>query len=136
QCAPGLRGFPAAQARGRGASAAGAQRARRRLRPPGGSVTRPHWRRPPLMLRTRFTFAVAAAVAAVTLVITAVAFIVVRADLQDQVRQELGRQVAAVHREARHFDGHIPAGWVPPHSDRFGASSPYAQVVTAHGAVW
>ncbi len=97
----------------------------RRLRPRG-----------PLMLRTRFTFAVAAAVAAVTLVITAVAFIVVRADLQDQVRQELGQQVAAVHREARHFEGHVPAGWVPPHSDRFGASSPYVQVVTAHGAIW
>ena len=39
------------------------------------------------MLRTRFTLAVAAAVAAVTLAITAVAFIVVRADLQDQVRR-------------------------------------------------
>src|SRR2546430_11096756 len=35
-----------------------------------------------------------------------------------------------------HYHGHIPAGWVPPHSDRFGVSSPYAQVVTASGAVW
>jgi two-component system sensor histidine kinase MprB len=88
------------------------------------------------MLRTRFAFAVAGAVASVALVITAVAFLVVRGDLENQVRQQLGRQVAAVHREARHYGGHIPAGWVPPHSDRFGASSPYAQVVTAHGAIW
>ena len=97
----------------------------RRLRPRG-----------PLMLRTRFTFAVAGAVAAVTLVIAAVAFLAVRADLQNQVRQELAQQVAVVHREVRHLDGHIPADWVPPHSDRFGASSPYAQVVTAQGAIW
>jgi two-component system sensor histidine kinase MprB len=88
------------------------------------------------MLRTRFTFAVAGAVAAVTLAITAVAFIVVRADLQNQVRQQLLAQAASVHRQARHYDGHIPTGWVPPHSDRFGASSPYEQVVTAAGAVW
>ena len=76
------------------------------------------------MLRTRFTFAVAAAVAAVTLVITAVAFLVVRSDLQNQVSQELAAQSVAVHREAQRYHGHIPAGWVPPHSDRFGASSP------------
>jgi two-component system sensor histidine kinase MprB len=88
------------------------------------------------MLRTRFTFAVAGAVAAVTLAITAVAFIVVRADLQNQLRQELANQAATVHREARRYDGNIPAGWIPPHSDRFGSSSPYTQVVTAQGAVW
>ncbi len=88
------------------------------------------------MLRTRFTFAVAAAVAAVTLVITAVAFLVVRSDLQNQVSQELRAQSVAVHREAQRYHGHIPAGWVPPHSDRFGASSPYDQVVTAGGAIW
>ena len=67
------------------------------------------------MLRTRFTLAVAAAVATVTLVITAVAFLVVRSDLQNQVSQELRNQSVAVHRQARHFDGRIPAGWVPPH---------------------
>jgi two-component system sensor histidine kinase MprB len=88
------------------------------------------------MLRTRFTLAVAGAVAAVTLAVTAVAFIVVRADLQNQLSQELGRQAVVVHHDARRFDGHIPAGWVPPHSDRFGSSSPYAQVVTADGTVW
>jgi two-component system, OmpR family, sensor histidine kinase MprB len=105
-----------------------AARTRRRSRMP--------WRRGPLMLRTRFTFAVAGAVAAVTLVVTAVAFIAVRADLQNQVRQQLREQAVAVHRLARRFDGHIPAGWVPPHSDRFGVSSPYEQVVAADGAVW
>jgi two-component system sensor histidine kinase MprB len=88
------------------------------------------------MLRTRFTFAVAGAVAAVTLAITAVAFMVVRADLQNQLRQELTNQAATVHREARRYDGNIPTGWVPPHSDRFGSSSPYTQVVTPQGAVW
>jgi two-component system sensor histidine kinase MprB len=88
------------------------------------------------MLRTRFTVAVAAAVALVTLAITAVAFVVVRADLQDEVRHELRQQVDVVYRVAGHFHGHIPAGWVPPHSERFGVTSPYTQVVTAHGAVW
>jgi hypothetical protein len=88
------------------------------------------------MLRTRFTVAVAVAVAAVTLAITAVAFLVVRTDLQNQLRDELRSQAAVVYRETRHFDGHIPTGWVPPHSDRFGSSAPYAQVVTAEGAVW
>ena len=88
------------------------------------------------MLRTRFTVAVAAAVAAVTLAITAVAFVVVRSDLQNQVRQELRTEAAAVYRQARHYHGHIPAGWVPPHSNRFGASSPYTQVLTAQGGVW
>src|SRR5271166_4526495 len=137
ECPSGLRGLPAAQARGGGPPAAGAQRARRRLRHPGRSVTATRRRlHGSLMLRTRFTLAVAAAVAAVTLVITAVAFLVVRADLQNQVRNELGAQAAAVLRLARHYHGHVPADWVPPHSDRFGASSPYAQVVTAQGAVW
>ncbi len=88
------------------------------------------------MLRTRFTIAVAAAVATASLAITAVAFIVVRADLEDQLRQELVTHAADVQRVARHYHGHIPAGWVPPHSDRFGASAPYMQVVTDRGAVW
>ena len=93
-------------------------------------------RRGPLMLRTRFTVAVAAAVALVTLAITAVAFVVVRADLQDEVHHELQQQASVVFRIAHRFHGHIPAGWVPPHSNRFGVTSPYTQVVTASGAVW
>ena len=88
------------------------------------------------MLRTRFTVAVAVAVAAVTLAITAVAFVVVRSDLQDEVRHELGQQAAVVYRVAARFHGHIPVGWMPPHSDRFGVTSPYTQVVTAQGDVW
>ena len=94
---------------------------------------RPHR---PLMLRTRFTLAAAGAVAAVTLAVTAVAFLVLRSDLQDQVQQQLRQQSEVVYRVAGHYHGHIPAGWVPPHSDRFGVSSPYAQVVTSSGAVW
>ena len=97
------------------------------------------WRerlRRPLMLRTRFTLAAAGAVAAVTLAVTAVAFLVLRSDLQDQVQQQLRQQSDVVHRVAAHYHGHIPRGWVPPHSDRFGVSSPYAQVVTDRGAVW
>jgi two-component system sensor histidine kinase MprB len=88
-----------------------------------------------MTLRRRFTLAVAGAVAAVALAITAVAFIVVRADLQNQVKHELRQQAAAVERLARHYHGHIPAGWVPRDSGGFGASSAYAQVVTARGAV-
>jgi two-component system sensor histidine kinase MprB len=88
------------------------------------------------MLRTRFTLAAAGAVAAVTLGVTAVAFLVLRSDLQDQVQQQLRQQSEVVYRVAAHYHGHIPDGWVPPHSDKFGVSSPYAQVVTARGAVW
>jgi len=88
------------------------------------------------MLRTRFTVAVAAAVAAATLVITAVAFFVIRADLEGQLRLELAGQATSVERLIQHYDGHLPAGWVPPHSNRFAAASPYMQVVTDHGAVW
>ena len=139
QRAPGLRRTSAAQARVRRRPAAAAQRARRGLRDQDGPVTA--WRerlrlRRPLMLRTRFTLAAAGAVAAVTLAVTAVAFLVLRSDLQDQVQQQLRQQSDVVHRVAGHYHGRIPRGWVPPHSDRFGVSSPYAQVVTDRGAVW
>ena len=86
-----------------------------------------------MTLRSRFTLAVAGAVAAVALAITAVAFLVVRADLTGQVKHELRQQAAAVEQLARHYHGHIPAGWVPRDSGRFGASAAYAQVVTAPG---
>jgi two-component system, OmpR family, sensor histidine kinase MprB len=89
------------------------------------------------MLRTRFTVAVAAAVAAATLAITAVAFFVIRADLEGELRQELAGQAASVQRSvAQHYHGHLPSGWVPLHSGRFAAASPYMQVVTDNGAVW
>ncbi len=89
-----------------------------------------------MTLRTRFTLAVAAAVAAVALAITAVAFLVVRADLTGQVKHGLRQQAAVAEQLARHYHGHIPAGWVPQDSERFGALSAYAQVVTADGTVW
>ena len=60
------------------------------------------------MLRTRFTLAAAGAVAAVTLAVTAVAFLVLRSDLQDQVQQQLRQQSDVVYRVAGHYHGHIP----------------------------
>ena len=66
-----------------------------------------------MTLRRRFTLAVAGAVAAVALAITAVAFIVVRADLQNQVKHELRQQAAVVERLARHYHGHIPGRMGP-----------------------
>jgi two-component system sensor histidine kinase MprB len=92
------------------------------------------WR--PLMLHTRITVAVALAVAAVTLAITAVAFLVLRSDLQDQVKQELLERGGTVQRLAHRYQGHVPLGWIPPQSDRFGVASPYTQLVTAQGHVW
>jgi two-component system, OmpR family, sensor histidine kinase MprB len=88
-----------------------------------------------MTLRTRFTVAVACAVAAVALAITAVAFLVLRADLTNQVKHELAQQAAVAERLARRYHGHIPARWIPPDSARFGASGAYAQVVTAQGTV-
>jgi two-component system, OmpR family, sensor histidine kinase MprB len=88
------------------------------------------------MLRTRFTIAVAGAVAAVTLCVAAVAFLAIRADLYNQVQQELSNRAAAVVHQAGHMHGHIPPGWVPSHSTQFGAASPYTQIVTAQGQIW
>ena len=85
-----------------------------------------------MTLRSRFTLAVAGAVAAVALAITAVAFLVVRADLTSQVQHELRQQAAVVERLARHYHGHIPAGWVPQDSGRFGAT----ERVRAGGDRW
>jgi two-component system sensor histidine kinase MprB len=99
-------------------------------------VTVRRWPRRPLLLRTRFTVAVAAAVAAVTLAITAVAFLVIRSDLGDQLRDELSARAATVQRLAGHYHGHIPDRWIPPQSDRFGTATPYTQIVTSSGVVW
>jgi two-component system sensor histidine kinase MprB len=87
-----------------------------------------------MTLRSRFTLAVAGAVAAVALAITAVAFLVIRADLTSQLQQELRQQAAQVEGLARHYHGHIPSGWVPQDSERFGGPA-FAQVVTTSGAV-
>jgi two-component system, OmpR family, sensor histidine kinase MprB len=96
-------------------------------------------RRPrrPLTLQKRFTLAVAGAVAAAALAIAAVAFFVVRNDLQGQVSSALQQRAAAVQDQAWHrYHGHIPAGWVPRQSDQFGTASPYLQLVTASGSTW
>jgi two-component system sensor histidine kinase MprB len=89
------------------------------------------------MLRSRFTLAAAGAVAAATLAIAAVAFVVVRNDLLNQVSTALQQRAATVQHQAwRRYHGHIPPRWVPPESDQFGTASPYLQVITARGSTW
>jgi two-component system, OmpR family, sensor histidine kinase MprB len=92
--------------------------------------------RPRLRLLTRFTLVAAGAVAATALAITAVAFIAIRTDLESQIQQQLAARAANVKHAARQYYGHIPSGWVPPHSNQFGVSVPYTQVITASGATW
>jgi two-component system sensor histidine kinase MprB len=94
----------------------------------------PRW--PRFTLQTRFTLVAAGAVAATALAITAVAFFAIRTDLEQQLRQQLAERATTVLRIARNFHGHLPNGWVPPHSSRFGVSAPYTQVVTSSGAIW
>jgi two-component system, OmpR family, sensor histidine kinase MprB len=94
----------------------------------------PRW--PRFTLQTRFTLVAAGAVAAVALAITAVAFFAIRTDLEQQLRQQLAERATTVERIARSFHGHLPQGWVPPHGNRFGVSTPYTQVITASGATW
>jgi two-component system sensor histidine kinase MprB len=93
----------------------------------------PH--RPRLTLQTRFTLVAAGAVAAVALAITAVAFIAIRTDLQNQVRGEVAARAENVVHEARQYQGHIPDHWVPPHSSGFGVPT-YTQLITSSGVVW
>ena len=88
-----------------------------------------------LTLKTRFTLVAAGAVAAVALAITAVAFIAIRTDLQNQVRQEIAARAASVEHDAHQYHGHIPHHWVPPHSSGFNVLT-YTQVITSVGAVW
>ncbi len=87
-----------------------------------------------LTLKTRFTLVAAGAVAAVALAITAVAFIAIRTDLQNQVRQEVAARVDSVEHLASRLHGPIPDNWVPAHSSGFGNT--YTQVITSAGAVW
>ena len=91
--------------------------------------------RPRLTLKTRFTLVSAGAVAAVALAITAVAFLAIRTDLQNQVRAEIIERADTVVRDARQYHGHIPNGWVPPHSSGFGVLT-YTQVISSTGRVW
>ncbi|MGH3250015.1 MAG: HAMP domain-containing sensor histidine kinase [Trebonia sp.] len=85
-----------------------------------------------LTLTTRFTLVAAGAVAAVALAITAVAFVAIRTDLMNQVRQEIASRADTVAHEAHQYHGHIPTRWVPPHSG-FGVIT---QVITSAGVVW
>jgi len=87
-----------------------------------------------LTLKTRFTLVAAGAVAAVALAITAVAFLAIRTDLENQVRQEVAARAATVAHQAHVYRGRIPNGWVPPHSSGFGLT--YTQVITSAGGVW
>jgi two-component system sensor histidine kinase MprB len=91
---------------------------------------------PRFTLQTRFTLVAAGAVAAVALAITAVAFFAIRADLQQQLQQQLAKRANTVEYFARPFHGHLPKGWVPPHSTSFGANSSYTQVITSTGQTW
>jgi two-component system, OmpR family, sensor histidine kinase MprB len=88
-----------------------------------------------ITLKTRFTLVAAGAVAAVALAITAVAFIAIRTDLQNQVRQEVAARADTVVHQARQYRGQIPDHWVPSHSAGFGVLT-YTQLITSTGAVW
>jgi two-component system sensor histidine kinase MprB len=88
-----------------------------------------------LTLKARFILVAGGAVAAVALAITAVAFLAIRTDLQNQLRQEVAARADSVRHLAAQYHGHIPNGWVPAHSAGFGVLT-YTQVVTETGDVW
>jgi two-component system, OmpR family, sensor histidine kinase MprB len=90
--------------------------------------------RPRLTLKTRFTLVAAGAVASVALAITAVAFLAIRTDLQNQVRQEVAARAGTILHQARQYHGRIPDHWVP-HSSGFGVFT-YTQLITSAGQVW
>jgi two-component system sensor histidine kinase MprB len=87
-----------------------------------------------LTLKTRFTLVAAGAVAAVALAITAVAFIAIRTDLQNQVRAEIAARAVTVQNQARKLHSAID-NWVPEHSTGFGINT-YTQVITSAGVVY
>jgi two-component system sensor histidine kinase MprB len=89
-----------------------------------------------LTLKARFILVAGGAVAAVALAVTAVAFLAIRTDLQNQVREEIASRADSVRHEAKQFHGRIPPGWVPPHSSGGFAIVTYTQVVTSSGQVW
>ena len=89
-----------------------------------------------LTLKARFILVAGGAVAAVALAVTAVAFLAIRNDLQNQVRAEIAARADSVRHQALQYHGHIPKGWVPPHSSGGFAILTYTQVVTSGGEVW
>jgi two-component system sensor histidine kinase MprB len=104
---------------------------------PAGEAPRESRRyRPRLTLLSRFTLVAAGAVAAVALAITAVAFLAIRTDLQNQVRAEIATRADSVKHDARGFQGHIPEHWVPPHSSAGFGVATYTQLITSSGVVW
>jgi two-component system sensor histidine kinase MprB len=90
--------------------------------------------RPRLTLKTRFTLVAAGAVASVALAITAVAFLAIRTDLQNQARQEVAARAGIILHQAHQYHGRIPDHWVP-HSSGFGVFT-YTQLITSAGQVW
>jgi len=88
-----------------------------------------------LTLKTRFTLVAAGAAAAVALAITAVAFLAIRTDLENQLREEIATRADSVVHLAQRYRGHLPDDWVPPHSAGFGIAT-YTQIITATGGVW
>ena len=86
-------------------------------------------------LKTRFTLVAAGAAAVVALAITAVAFLAIRTDLQNQVREEVATRADSVAHMAAQYRGHLPHDWVPAHSSGFGIAT-YTQVITSTGQVW
>jgi two-component system sensor histidine kinase MprB len=88
-----------------------------------------------LTLKTRFTLVAAGAAAAVALAITAVAFLAIRTDLQNQVREEIAARAGNVAHLAARYEGHLPNDWVPARSSGFGIAT-YTQVITSTGEVW
>ena len=89
-----------------------------------------------LTLKARFILVAGGAVAAVAVAITAVAFLAIRTDLQNQVREEVAARAYSVKHLADQYHGHIPKDWVPPHSSGGFGILTYTQVVTSSGAVW
>ncbi len=89
-----------------------------------------------LTLQTRFTLVAAGAVAAVAIAITAVAFIAIRTDLQNQVREEVAVRAESVVREARQYHGNIPDHWIPHGSSAGFSIQTYTQLVTSAGVAW
>ena len=103
--------------------APGAQRARRRLRAAGRAM------RIRLTLKARFILVAGGAVAAVALAITAVAFLAIRTDLQNQVRQEVAARADSVRHQARSTTGTSRTAGCRRTRRGFGILT-YTQVVT------
>lgn len=91
--------------------------------------------KPRLTLKSRFALAAAGAVAAVALAITAVAFLAIRTDLQNQVRAQITARAITVEHLAGKLHGRIPNNWAPLRPDGFGTDT-YGQVITSAGTVW